>query len=958
MLAAIDVKWLIGNPVLKWLLNLKEARLGDQVSLDLQKPLEYWLLVLIIIPVLFLIGLVYYKESRTAGTTTKVFMAGFRAFVAILLLLMIMQPVVKSQNTDLFRRVILVVIDTTGSMGTVDQDYDKDVANAISNGLYNMPGADVGKIKRLDIVKDYLTNPKIAFLKRLQEKGLVKIVTLDNESKIRYDNPKDVYKEPVGDQKFGDLNADAIMKLQAQSVETNLPQAIRDTMTTAASEAELAGIIVISDGRSTAANEVEDAAAKMQADNIIKDTVSKSGVPVYCVIIGSTKPPKNLMALTIEGPVKATKDSLIPLDVYIRAEQYDSGTVTVILQKEDLDAINPADKGWKDEPGQRQDKILDKGNVGQKIKVSFKFKPNLKPDQKEAHYKFRAVILPVEGEVDTATPENPVDLDNITDPPHYLDVTDRRINVLYVEGTPRYEYRYLKNVLIRKKDEMVVWCLLLSADKEFPQEHTPGTYLDDLGNEQKIEPLKKFPDKDELKKYDVIIWGDVDPTMNSFGISQQACENVRDWVRNEGGGLIAILGESYFPRLYQPGLAGAPLGEVLPFAVKEPAESELYRDRKDAFKYKLTDSGRISDLFKMRENDAENQKYWDEGDPTKDEEGLPGAFFYWPIETDPADMGANVYVRHRDERPQEKDKPGKPAANYALFFEKYMDKGITFVAAMDESWRWRFQTGDEPYFAPFWIKIIKRVAERKLQSETHYYVRTDPKYVSKGDKNVKNIEIKALLLDGRDNPYSEQQLLVWVRRRGDSDDKKEQVMLDKTDVKGVYTGEFPTAKIELTSGSVEYDVWIDDNVASRMGVVEKKGATKDDHLVKNFFVAKIEDREHADRRADTWFLTELAIHSGPPPDIAAIQSSRRMSDISLNVGTAYRMAEGDEKEDPKNRLFPIYAIGEIPDKIQGGDVAIVVSVSNIQVWASWLMFFLILVLLSVEWIVRKWHKLI
>src|SRR6201999_2808268 len=50
-------------------------------------------------------------------------------------------------------------------------------------------------------------------------------------------------------------------------------------------------------------------------------------------------------------------------------------------------------------------------------------------------------------------------------------VLDAKISVLYVDGYPRWEYRYLKNELLRDKT-MTVSCLLTSADADFAQEGT------------------------------------------------------------------------------------------------------------------------------------------------------------------------------------------------------------------------------------------------------------------------------------------------------------------------------------------------------------------------------------------------------------------------------------------------------------------------------------------------------
>jgi len=280
----------------------------------------------------------------------------------------------------------------------------------------------------------------------------------------------------------------------------------------------------------------------------------------------------------------------------------------------------------------------------------------------------------------------------------------KRIKVLYVEGVPRYEYRAIKRMLLHQKKDVIAWCLLLSADKGAEQEHTAGSYLDDNGEERGIQPLTSFPTAEELGKFDVIIWGDVDPGVNTFGLSGDAIKSVSQYVKN-GGALICILGENYFPRLYAKGGKGEALGGILPFKITAPPD-DFYRERTASFNFMLTEVGADTPTFMLVDDVAKNQKLW-KGGP--DADTLPGVFWFWPIETDPARDGATVYVRHAADKPQG---DGGNSPNYALFFEKKVDKGIVFVSAIDETWRWRFSTGDEPYFAPFWLKVLKHVAAK------------------------------------------------------------------------------------------------------------------------------------------------------------------------------------------------------------------------------------------------------
>jgi hypothetical protein len=101
-------------------------------------------------------------------------------------------------------------------------------------------------------------------------------------------------------------------------------------------------------------------------------------------------------------------------------------------------------------------------------------------------------------------------------------VIDDRVRVLYVEGYPRYEYRYLKNALVRERT-VDLSVLLLEADERFVQEGTT--------------PIRRFPDTpEELNRYDVLLFGDVDPkadgsathmVMLRFWPTRRICTNRR-----------------------------------------------------------------------------------------------------------------------------------------------------------------------------------------------------------------------------------------------------------------------------------------------------------------------------------------------------------------------------------------------------------------------------------------------
>ncbi|EQD54846.1 hypothetical protein B1A_12020, partial [mine drainage metagenome] len=108
-------------------------------------------------------------------------------------------------------------------------------------------------------------------------------------------------------------------------------------------------------------------------------------------------------------------------------------------------------------------------------------------------------------------------------------VVRAKVRILYVEGYPRWEYRYLKNDLMREKTTLLS-CLLLSADNRFAQE----------GNI----PINRFPDTQaEMNRYDVLLLGDVNP--DYFSAAQEKI--ILRFVGRYGGGLGMIAGPDYAP---------------------------------------------------------------------------------------------------------------------------------------------------------------------------------------------------------------------------------------------------------------------------------------------------------------------------------------------------------------------------------------------------------------------------
>lgn len=237
----------------------------------------------------------------------------------------------------------------------------------------------------------------------------------------------------------------------------------------------------------------------------------------------------------------------------------------------------------------------------------------------------------------------------------------RPLRVLYVENAPRWEYRSLSSALIRD-ESLEVHCFLLSADPELPQAHSQSA-----GDPRFQAPLKSLPSTlEQLLDYDVVILGDVGPD----SLPEGTAEMLRSFVTEHGRGVLIVAGEAAMPG----GWKGTDLEQILPVE-SETVRQELAPEER----YVLTTEGKESGLVEFADE-------------------LP------PIQSvlaTRAKAGARTLAE-----------TGRADRRMPLFVTMSAGRGLVFFSGTDETWRWRFKTGDGPYFYPFWRRVIEKAGRR------------------------------------------------------------------------------------------------------------------------------------------------------------------------------------------------------------------------------------------------------
>jgi uncharacterized membrane protein len=176
-----------------------------------------------------------------------------------------------------------------------------------------------------------------------------------------------------------------------------------------------------------------------------------------------------------------------------------------------------------------------------------------------------------------------------------LEIEDDRLPVLYIEGSPRMEYRFLRRALFRDHDFRLVGLLRLASDRFYIQGANPAeAYL-----------AKGFPTTaEQLFAFKAVILGDIEAPY----FSREQLALLDEFVKDRGGGLLMLGGVNSF------GLgkyAGTPVGKMLPLEVSP--NDPPYSD--EQYSAKATDDGLAHPMMRLLQDPEANQKLWEKAPP-------------------------------------------------------------------------------------------------------------------------------------------------------------------------------------------------------------------------------------------------------------------------------------------------------------------------------------------------------
>ena len=308
-----------------------------------------------------------------------------------------------------------------------------------------------------------------------------------------------------------------------------------------------------------------------------------------------------------------------------------------------------------------------------------------------------------------------------------IELVDRPLRVLYIDGYPRWEQRYLKNLLLRERS---INCstLILAPDRRYIQES--DTEIDSLP--QSIE---------EWAEYDAVILGDVLPDV----FTEEQLMQLREHVARRGGGLVWIAGEAAVPSAWWE----SPLAELFPF------------------QRSATDGGGIGEPVTLEPTESARRLRLLQLGESADEP--------WPAELGDSSLGWSSlrWVQRLDPRAlkptAEVLAQSQPAQTPVVLSMRYGAGRVLYVAT-DEIWRWRFGRG-EVLPERFWMQMIRLLGREGLsRSGRSAVLEVAPRRADVGSPVRVSVELLDQIL-AEQAPASVEVRLTRTPEPGDPDDQ-------------------------------------------------------------------------------------------------------------------------------------------------------------------------------------------
>ena len=276
------------------------------------------------------------------------------------------------------------------------------------------------------------------------------------------------------------------------------------------------------------------------------------------------------------------------------------------------------------------------------------------------------------------------------------------------------------------------------------------------------------------------------------------------------------------------------------------------------------------------------------------EQGLPGFYVYHPVQR--AKPGATVLLRHPNDR--------NAYGNRPLAVVSPFPRGTTFFLATDETWRWRDPYA-ELYMDAFWRNVVRHLARGRLERRNDLLDLTLDKMLAEtGDR----VRVQLRVHDNELQPAVSNEQPIFLRDANNETQKR--ILRSVPGEPGLYQSSFTMAE----AGAFSFLVFANENPADAV-------------LAREDVLVRLPDQELADSSQDADTLRRIAEASH------GVDNSGRyvfLGDATSLVTDFKGRKSYETREDTMTR----------------------------PVWDTGWSLLLVLVVLGLEWLLRKRARLI
>lgn len=488
----------------------------------------------------------------------------------------------------------------------------------------SMQIADRDGRPRSDWVRHALGGPDSALLKELSEKFIVRMFRFSS----------------------GAQRIDSVAELRFNATETHLGDAVEQAREEL-DAVPLSGLVVLSDGADNSRAPIGDELLSLRA----------RAVPIFTVGLGADRFNKDIEIRRVDAPRSVLKGAAIVADLLVRQRGYDGARVPLIIE-DDGEIVS------------RDSITLPKDGDVAPVRVSV-----VASKAGPRSFTFRIPLQPGEQ----------VEQNNVQQA--LVDVRDGREKILYVEGEPRYEMRFIR-AAVEADSNLQLVSLQRTADNKFLR----------LSVDSATELAGGFPKtRAELFNYRAVIIGSVEASF----FTHDELAMLADFVNVRGGGLLLLGGRRAFS---EGGYAGTPLADVMPVVVQGDAVPDSLTFFAD-LKVALTPAGLSHAVAQIAATPAASIERW---------QSLPAVTTTNRIRA--IKPGAVTLITGKATPDGRANEPGAaPLRDYeqpVLVYQRY-GRGLSVAFPIQDSWSWQMDpttAADDQTFSRFWRQMLRWLA--------------------------------------------------------------------------------------------------------------------------------------------------------------------------------------------------------------------------------------------------------